>query len=182
MIIQEEVKKINEKNEEKQAREKSTREDEARKAAPPPPAQVTAIDVTATSAAIPRHVSISEEPPSTVNNQSSLGCLENCVDQESLQTYVTLKKFLADFQASLLSLTQDPKCKDFLFKCKKAVNTPLNAISDISGSHLFDKLKKLTLLLLGESVDVDNAGFRASAHPQGVAFCMDLLAMKLVVS
>ncbi len=62
------------------------------------------------------------------------------------------------------------------------MNTPVNAISSVSGSHVRDKLDKITRLLSGQPVDVGNKRITAKCHPGGVDFCKDLFAKKIVVS
>ena len=65
---------------------------------------------------------------------------------------------------------------------QKAVNTPINAISPVSTAHLRDKLDKLRQLLRGQPVAVTGGQVSAASHPHGVAFCLDLVAKKFVVS
>ena len=71
--------------------------------------------------------------------------------------------------------------KKYKFELQKAVNTPINAISAISGSHLRDKLQRVCALLSGQQVEVGGRKVSASDHPGGVAFCKDLFAKKIVV-
>jgi hypothetical protein len=64
------------------------------------------------------------------------------------------------------------------------VNIPVNAISPRSAEHLEDKLFKLSRLISGQSVEVIHGKppVAASSHPEGIVFCKNLLAKKLVVS
>ena len=73
--------------------------------------------------------------------------------------------------------------KKYKLQFSKAVNTPINAIAPTSGSHLRDKLQKLSNLLSGKSVEI-TGGQRLSTkdHQAGLIFCMDLMAEKLIVS
>jgi len=69
------------------------------------------------------------------------------------------------------------------FLLQKAINTPVNAISPTSATHLTDKLTRLSRLLSGKAVATsDSAHISASGHPAGIVFCKDLLAKKFVVS
>ena len=72
--------------------------------------------------------------------------------------------------------------KKYKFDLQKAVNTPINSISRVSGSHLREKLQRLAALLSRKQVDVGNARVSVAAHPSGYDFCKDLIAKKIVVS
>nr|CAD7569411.1 unnamed protein product [Timema californicum] len=63
---------------------------------------------------------------------------------------------------------------------QKAVNVPVNAISHVSSAHMTDKYIKLSRLISGQPVEVGGSTVSASRHPQGVAFCKNLLAKKFV--
>ncbi|CAG0879253.1 unnamed protein product [Darwinula stevensoni] len=64
---------------------------------------------------------------------------------------------------------------------KKAVNTPVNSISDVSREHLLDKFHKLHRLLKCETVETQGGkSISASRHPQGLMFCIEHLAAKFV--
>jgi nucleoporin GLE1 len=65
---------------------------------------------------------------------------------------------------------------------QKVVNTPVNAISPVSAHHLRDKLVRLLKLISGQLVELGCGEIIASAHPEGIAFCKNLLAKKFVVS
>ncbi|PSN53296.1 hypothetical protein C0J52_04659 [Blattella germanica] len=47
-------------------------------------------------------------------------------------------------------------------------------------AHLQDKLMKLSRLISGQPVEVGNSRVSAASHPQGVAFCKNLMAKKFV--
>ena len=72
--------------------------------------------------------------------------------------------------------------KKYKFELQKAINTPVNAISRVSGAHLLDKLTKLVRLLARQPVDVGTNRVSVAAHPAAYDFCKDLLARKIVVS
>eukprot|EP00794_Sanderia_malayensis_P019191 gene19191-21113_t len=71
--------------------------------------------------------------------------------------------------------------KMYRFNLSKVINTPINAISDQSPSHLIDKIERLTKLLSGQSVEVGGKAISAKDHPSGLAFCKDTVAKKLVL-
>lgn len=69
-----------------------------------------------------------------------------------------------------------------LYSLQKAVNVPVNAIAPTSASHLQDKFFKLSRLMSGQLVETGHGKIAASSHPEGIAFCKNLLAQKFVVS
>ena len=71
--------------------------------------------------------------------------------------------------------------KKYKFDLQKAVNTPINSISRVSGSHLREKLQRLTALLSRQPVDVGNKHISVATHPSAYDFCKDLIAKKIVV-
>ena len=70
---------------------------------------------------------------------------------------------------------QSPATKKFRFECQKAINIPVNAISGVSEQHLRDKYDRLQNLLTGQLLP------NVTHHPQGVIFCKNHLAKKIVV-
>ncbi|XP_071946589.1 mRNA export factor GLE1-like [Antedon mediterranea] len=144
---------------------KKKEEEEAAKAAPPPA-------TTPTATAVPTNVS----PPQIT------GILNAYATDESNKRYIEVMNKLNEATNSFKELTdsKDPRIKKERFGLQKAVNTPVNAVSDKSGSHLKDKLNKLVRLLSGQSVEVSNQRMSAGSLPGGVMFCKDLLAKKLV--
>lgn len=72
--------------------------------------------------------------------------------------------------------------KKYRFDLQRAVNTPINAISAVSGSHLRDKLQSLQGLLSGRQVHVAGKQVSAGQSPEGMAFSQNLIAKMLVVS
>lgn len=101
--------------------------------------------------------------------------------KDSILAFAKLQKYLSDFQESLKKLSEDSSLKQFKFDCKKAVNVPVNAISPVSKEHLLDKYQRLHSLISGKKVPIGEKSFIASQHPDGVAFCKDLLAKKFVM-
>ncbi|XP_033123549.1 nucleoporin GLE1-like isoform X2 [Anneissia japonica] len=141
------------------------KKEEAAKAVPPP---------TTTSAAT--------TVPSSATTQATTGVLNVHVSDESRKQYeevLTKLKEVSNYFKELKE-SKDQRVKKIRFGLHKAVNTPVNAVSDLSGSHLKDKLNKLVRLLSGQMVEVSSQRISAIAHPGGVMFCKDLLAKKLV--
>lgn len=119
---------------------------------------------------------------------------KNAIEQKEIKTceklfyseanyahYEQLQQFLSTYENSYKDLMDDVSTKKFRFDCQKAVNTPVNAIASVSGSHLRDKYDKLSKLLRGDRVEVLDTFVVASQHPQGIQFCTALLAKKIVL-
>ena len=81
------------------------------------------------------------------------------------------------------SLEEDQTMKQFRFDCKKAINTPVNAITARSSADIRDKYEKLRLLLSGGEVEVvgDRRLCAAAGHPQGLAYVRYLAAKQFVL-
>ncbi|KAJ8714158.1 hypothetical protein PYW08_007778 [Mythimna loreyi] len=99
---------------------------------------------------------------------------------ENYNYYENLKNYLEQYEAQYAQLLQDVNFKKFRFDCQKAVNTPVNALSSVSASHMRDKFDKLSKLLKGERVQVLDIYVTATQHPQGLFYCTALLAKKIV--
>lgn len=91
-----------------------------------------------------------------------------------------LSNFMISYEAQYSDLLENVNMKKFRFDCQKAVNTPVNALSSVSSTHMKDKYEKLYKLLKGESVQVLDIYFTVTQHPHGVAYCTALLAKKIV--
>lgn len=94
--------------------------------------------------------------------------------------YKELKTFLDTYESQYKELMENTSLKKFRFDCQKAVNTPVNALSSVSGTHIRDKYDKLSKLLKGERVQVLDTYVNATQHPQGLYYCTALLAKKIV--
>lgn len=94
--------------------------------------------------------------------------------------YLELKNYLAEYENKYKQLLEDSTLKKFKFDCQKAVNTPINALSSVSGAHMRKTLEKLAKLLRGEKVQISDEYATASLHPQGLYYCNALLAKKIV--
>nr|CAG4643238.1 EOG090X0755 [Ilyocryptus agilis] len=102
------------------------------------------------------------------------------VHQDDLAFYTELRSELEKYEAISSCFCADTSLKDFRFTLTKATLTPMNEISDHSGSHLQEKLDRLRNLLLGNVVEVGQKRVRATQHPGGLDYCMNLLAKRLV--
>ncbi|XP_045502729.1 mRNA export factor Gle1 [Colias croceus] len=94
--------------------------------------------------------------------------------------YSELQRFLFEYENKYKGLLEDSNMKKFRFDCQKAVNTPVNTLSSVSGSHMKKTLEKLANLLRGERVQISDAYVSASQHPEGLYYCTALLAKKIV--
>lgn len=103
-----------------------------------------------------------------------------CADVEAFKQYMELQKKLTTVEEALQVLTSTPQLKKLKFDLQKAINTPINAISPVSGDHLRDKLKRLLSLLNGNTVEVAGRSVSASQHQAGQLFCKYLIAKMFV--
>ena len=96
------------------------------------------------------------------------------------QEHLGLKR---QFTELFASLEEDRTMKQFRFDCKKAINTPVNAITARSSADVRDKYEKLRLLLSGGEVEVvgDRRLCAATGHPQGLAYVRYLAAKQFVM-
>lgn len=103
------------------------------------------------------------------------------ISVNNFKFYCEIINFLESHSRSFQELEKDISQKQFKFDCKKAVNIPVNALSGVSSEHILDKYNRLYNLLKGQNVEINSNILNASKHPQGIAFCKDLLAKKLVL-
>ena len=99
-----------------------------------------------------------------------------------LKPYSELQDKLMQITTACGALSKDAQVKKYRFDLQKAISTPINAISGQSGEHLLDKIRRLRAVLSGQRVQVTGRQVSASDHPQGGAYCFNLLAQKIVVS
>nr|CAG4641731.1 EOG090X0755 [Eurycercus lamellatus] len=102
------------------------------------------------------------------------------VHKDDLQTYLHLQSELAEYERMSKTISSNESLKAFRFDLQKATLSPMNEISDRSGQHLQDKLDRLRNLLLGNMVEAGTKKISASQHPDGIAYCLNLLARRLV--
>ncbi|GJQ80834.1 hypothetical protein Trydic_g9420 [Trypoxylus dichotomus] len=112
---------------------------------------------------------------------SSPAKLDKFISKASFSWYSELQEFLKNYEKSYANLLANESLKQFKFDCKKAVNIPVNAISAVNTQHLLDKYMKLSNLLAGNPVPVGDSQMSAKTHPEGTAFCTDLLAKKFIL-
>ncbi|KAF7279806.1 hypothetical protein GWI33_006729 [Rhynchophorus ferrugineus] len=115
------------------------------------------------------------------NEDSNYNKLTKYINLNDVQLYSEIMDFLEKYKESFAQLENDSSLKNFRFDLKKAVNIPVNSLSDLSPDHITDKYQKLHKLLIGETVIISNQQVNAARHPQGIAFCMDLLAKKFIL-
>ena len=99
-----------------------------------------------------------------------------------LGPYSELQEKLSQMTTACATLSEGAQVKKYRFDLQKAISTPVNAISSQSGQHLLDKIRRLQEVLSGRPVPVMGRQVSASSHPQGKAYCFNLLAQKIVVS
>ncbi|XP_059475609.1 mRNA export factor Gle1 isoform X2 [Neocloeon triangulifer] len=106
--------------------------------------------------------------------------LEGFISRENLAELTRLQAFLEQRLNLVKPFETDQSMKKLRFQLQKSVNTPLNAISAVSNSHLKDKLQRLQAVLRGQTVEVTGTVISANSHPQGIAYCTNLLAERIV--
>jgi len=108
---------------------------------------------------------------------------ENCGVQalsHILNEYQAKHNKLAEVEAQLQGFIGNPQMKKYRFDLQRAVNTPINAISAVSGSFLREKLMMLHDLLSGKPVNVSGKRVQATEVPEAPLFCQNLVAKMLV--
>ncbi|XP_030745902.1 nucleoporin GLE1 isoform X2 [Sitophilus oryzae] len=155
-------------------------------------------NIQATKANVPSNISgieVSKNSVQTINEPelnlkivecsesqtSDLEKLSKCIDMGDLQIYAEIMDFHDIFRQSFAQLEYDSTLKTFKFDLKKAINIPVNSLSGVTSDHIMDKYQKLHRLLSGQTVLIADKQINASKHPQGIAFCTDLLAKKFVI-
>eukprot|EP00795_Rhopilema_esculentum_P001870 gene1870-16369_t len=113
--------------------------------------------------------------------QDSQVTLDSFVAAEAFKGYQEIVEFHGMFKASYSALVEGADKKTYRFDLTKAINTPINAISDHSPHHLMDKIERLTKLLNGEMTTVGNKNVSCKDQPEGLAYCKDTIAKKLVL-
>lgn len=130
-------------------------------------------------------------PAPTINNQPnnvepvqknvSNTNVEKYVSIENFKMYTKYMEFFDNYISNFKDIENDPNQKLFILDCKKAINIPVNSLSGANPEHITDKYNKLCRLLKGEDVIITDKRIKASSHPQGVAYCMNLLAKRFVL-
>lgn len=107
--------------------------------------------------------------------------IEKYCSRANLKRLSEVQEFLNKYRESYRQFAEDASLKQYRFDLKKAVNIPVNAISAVNARHLLDKYDRLHNLMAGRPVIVGETQITATKHPQGIAFCADLIAEKLVL-
>ncbi|RWS13926.1 hypothetical protein B4U79_14100 [Dinothrombium tinctorium] len=107
--------------------------------------------------------------------------LRKHVESKSFKCYVTLQTFLNEFEVSLQPFTNDKNLKSYKTDLQLFIRTNVNAISSSSIEHLKDKVRRLTYLFSGKSIEFQDKQINACRHPDGIRFCM-LWAAKTFIS
>ncbi|XP_005107179.1 nucleoporin GLE1 [Aplysia californica] len=97
-----------------------------------------------------------------------------------LREFAAKHKKLSEVQSGLQAFIDNAQLKKQRFDLQRAVNTPINAISALSGAHLRDKLQRLHDLLGGRPVEVSGKRVQATVVAEGPMFCQNLVAKMLV--
>ncbi|KAJ8968266.1 hypothetical protein NQ317_008896 [Molorchus minor] len=119
-----------------------------------------------------------EKPIEIIGNSNVMKYISSITN---LKLYTEALDFLETNFLNFNNLNKDTTLKSFIFDCKKAINIPVNSISGVNSEHIVDKYNKLYQLLSGQNVIISGKVINANRHPQGIAFCMDLLAKKFVL-
>jgi hypothetical protein len=130
----------------------------------------------AASAAAAAAVEIPQPVVPTTLPPPPAALIQPAQDYDFPYEFHAMKDFKARYVADV-DLSSDKKLKSEL---TQAVNTTLNAVSATSREHLRDKLNKLTQLLAGQVVEINERKVCAAGHPSGVKFCMAMLAKRIV--
>ncbi|CAL1543024.1 unnamed protein product [Lymnaea stagnalis] len=97
-----------------------------------------------------------------------------------LQEQSLKAKKLSDVEASIKAFSENAQMKKYRFDLQKAINTTINAISAVTGSHLLDKLQKLQKLLSGQVIEVSGKRVSVKDAPEALLFSQNLVAKMLV--
>lgn len=122
-----------------------------------------------------------EKSATCEENKCSDSPLEEYIGKSQLEVYTSIIDYYQKYIASFRELSHHENFKQFRFDLKKAVNLSVNTISAANSDHLHDKYMKLSNLLHGKNVIIGDLQITASKHPEGIKYCIDLLAKKFVL-
>ncbi|CAI9734478.1 mRNA export factor GLE1-like [Octopus vulgaris] len=105
-----------------------------------------------------------------------------CIDPAILKEYLRLKNKLKEVEETLEPFLKNPQLKEYVFSIRKAANTLINAISPVSGTHLKDKLTKLTMLVQGQTIEVSNKHISTKEQPEGITYAIFFIAKMIVIT
>lgn len=132
------------------------------------------------------NVSTPEEPREARAHESGAGDLNLsegqilCVTESAYKNYENLKQQLEQCILKCKDIASNPAHKKLRFELHRAVNTPINAISSISGTHLRNKIVSLCNLLEGYTIEVAGRRVSINDHPNGADFAKNIIAQKIV--
>lgn len=110
-----------------------------------------------------------------VNKSPQSNALDLFVSPIALEKYQEILKFHEQVKASFAQFLSSADKKPLRFDLTKAVNTPINAISDQSPEHLLDKVERLTSLLNGDVIEMGSKRISASMDPSGLVSIFQLI-------
>lgn len=118
---------------------------------------------------------VKEPPPKPDINVSKYASIAN------LKIYINLMEFFDKYLQNFKKLETDTSQKQFILDCKRAINIPVNSLSGVNSEHILDKYNKLYKLLKGQDVIISDKRINASSHPEGIPFCLNLLAKRFIL-
>lgn len=88
--------------------------------------------------------------------------------------------YFNELSQQILPITNGNAFQKYKFNCQKAINSPINLISNTSSPQFMnEQFTQLDNLLCGKPVFVNNQNFSADEHPTGRLYCCFLMAKKL---
>lgn len=88
--------------------------------------------------------------------------------------------YFNELTQQILPITNGNEFQKYKFNCQKAINSPINVISNTSSPQfMMEQFTQLDSLLCGKPVFVNNQNFSADEHPTGRLYCCFLMAKKL---
>lgn len=88
--------------------------------------------------------------------------------------------YFNELTQQIFSITNGNEFQKYKFNCQKAINSPINVISNTSSPQfMLEQFTQLDSLLQGKPVFVNNQNFSADEHPSGRLYCCFLMAKKL---
>lgn len=88
--------------------------------------------------------------------------------------------YFNELTQQILPITNGNEFQKYKFNCQKAINSPINVISNTSSPQfMIEQFTQLDSLLCGKPVFVNNQNFSADEHPTGRLYCCFLMAKKL---
>lgn len=133
-----------------------------------------------------------EEIQKNINNQNQVITVIEDVPDESeclLTSFISnecnefqnnVKKTFEQYHNAFRAFSKDNSLKDYRFKLKLAIVTPINAIPVDNAKLLTEIYDKISAVLSGHSVKVSEGQVSVNDHPSARHFCTAILAEKIV--